>query len=104
MTTAAIVTIGDEILYGHITDTNSTYIATLLGDHGIRTSKKISVGDTSEAIIEVLTELSNKVDLVIITGGLGPTKDDITKSTLAKFFNCELELNAEALGHVQDFF
>jgi nicotinamide-nucleotide amidase len=104
MTTAAIVTIGDEILYGHITDTNSTYIAALLSDNGISTIKKITIGDTSDAITEVLTELSNKVDIVIITGGLGPTKDDVTKSTLANFFNCELELNAEALKHVQEFF
>jgi nicotinamide-nucleotide amidase len=104
MTTAAIVTIGDEILYGHITDTNSTYIAALLSDNGISTIKKITIGDASDAITEVLTELSNKVDIVIITGGLGPTKDDITKNTLANFFNCELELNAEALKHVQEFF
>lgn len=104
MTTAAIVTIGDEILYGQITDTNSTFIAAQLSDQGIRTCKKISVGDTKEAITEVLQELTNKVNIVIITGGLGPTKDDITKTTLAEFFNCELALHQEAFQHLQDFF
>jgi len=104
MTTAAIVTIGDEILYGQITDTNSTFIAALLSDHGIRTCKKISVGDSHEVITNVLHELSGKVNIVIITGGLGPTKDDITKNSLAQFFNCELKLHNEALQQLKAFF
>jgi nicotinamide-nucleotide amidase len=82
MIKAEIITIGDEILYGQITDTNTQWISAELDKIGIKTVRKSSVGDTEEAILEIFEESSKRADLVIVTGGLGPTKDDITKKTL----------------------
>ncbi|MFM1914268.1 MAG: hypothetical protein RIR51_2121, partial [Bacteroidota bacterium] len=82
MIKAEIVTIGDEILFGQITDTNSQWISTELDKIGIKTVRKSSVGDTREAILEILDEAQKRADIVLITGGLGPTKDDITKKVL----------------------
>ncbi|MDR3366894.1 MAG: damage-inducible protein CinA, partial [Prevotellaceae bacterium] len=83
---ASVLTVGDEILIGQIVDTNSARIARWLGDAGVRVSAMRSTGDTREAITGALDELLAACDLVIITGGLGPTKDDITKQTLAAYF------------------
>lgn len=84
MTQASICTIGDEILIGQIVDTNSSYISRALNAAGIRVSRMVSIGDDRETIISVLrTELENN-GIVIVTGGLGPTKDDITKAALAE--------------------
>ena len=84
MTTASICTIGDEILIGQIVDTNSSYISRELGAAGIRVGTMLSIGDDRERIIGTLrNELENN-DIVITTGGLGPTKDDITKDALAE--------------------
>ncbi len=83
MINATICTIGDEILIGQILDTNSAYIASLLNNHGIRVIRKISIGDTFETIVSTLREAINNSQLVITTGGLGPTKDDITKKALS---------------------
>lgn len=102
--TAAVITIGDEILIGQITDTNSKYLAEKLSENGIKTISKFSVGDNKEAISETLEFIAGKTDIVILTGGLGPTKDDITKKTLADFFNCTLTLHPEALDAVTLFF
>ncbi|MGR3809411.1 competence/damage-inducible protein A [Jiulongibacter sp. NS-SX5] len=93
---AEVVTIGDEILYGQITDTNTQFISAELDKIGIRTSRKISIGDEREAILEMLTEGTEKADIILITGGLGPTKDDITKKTIADFTNDVLERRPEA--------
>ncbi|HRN99634.1 MAG TPA: molybdopterin-binding protein, partial [Flavobacterium sp.] len=79
---AAIVTIGDEILIGQITDTNSGYIAKALDRIGIETGLMLSVNDTREAILDTLSGCQDVYELVVITGGLGPTKDDVTKKTL----------------------
>ncbi len=84
MTTASICTIGDEILIGQIVDTNSSGIARSLEDSGVRVSRMVSLGDNTEEIISVLSEELSHNDIVIATGGLGPTKDDITKAALAK--------------------
>lgn len=104
MYTGAILTIGDEILIGQITDTNSTFIASQLNGCGYSIQQKVSVGDDSDSIRNALNSLEGKFNFVIITGGLGPTKDDITKTTLADYFNCELELFPEALEQVESFF
>ena len=82
MTTAAICTIGDEILIGQITDTNSAGIARELGKNGIRTTMMMSVGDSAREIEEAVLKGLQTNDIVIITGGLGPTKDDVTKKVL----------------------
>ena len=76
---ATIVTIGDEILIGQIVDTNSGYIAKALDKIGIQTHEMLSISDDKQHILDTFAKLQNQVDLVIITGGLGPTKDDITK-------------------------
>ena len=81
---ATIVTIGDEILIGQIVDTNSVSIAKKLNNIGITISEKLSIGDSKEAIISTLQRAMQSSEVVIITGGLGPTKDDITKHTLAE--------------------
>ena len=104
MIKAEIITIGDEILYGQITDTNTQWISAELDKIGIRTIRKSSVGDSEEAILGIFEESSKRVDLVIITGGLGPTKDDITKKTFCKYFNTELIVHPQALADVTEFF
>jgi nicotinamide-nucleotide amidase len=101
---ADIITIGDEILYGQITDTNSQWISAELDKIGIRTKRKSSISDQETDILEMLAEAEKRSDIILITGGLGPTNDDITKKTLAKYFNCPLELHQEALTHVTNIF
>lgn len=98
---ATIITIGDEILIGQIVDTNTVSIARHLNNLGIQISEKCSIGDTREAIIETLDRVVATSQVVIITGGLGPTKDDITKHTLAQYFGSELEYNAAEGEHVR---
>ncbi|GAB2771608.1 CinA family nicotinamide mononucleotide deamidase-related protein [Rhabdobacter roseus] len=101
---AEVLTIGDEILFGQITDTNTQWIGTELTNLGIRPVRKTSVGDNAADILSALHEASLRAELIIITGGLGPTKDDITKQTLCRFFDTVLELNQEALEMVSSFF
>ena len=101
---AEIVTIGDEILIGQITDTNSAWLATELNLKGIKVHRITSIADTREAILTGLSESHQRADLIIMTGGLGPTKDDITKSTLAEYFDTELVLNEEVLEDVKRLF
>ena len=88
--TAEIITIGDEILIGQIVDTNSAWIAQRLNECGIRVASKWSVADDRQAITEAVEHALATSDVVIVTGGLGPTKDDITKKTLAELFGCGL--------------
>lgn len=104
MIRAEIITIGDEILYGQITDTNTQWISAELDKIGIRTVRKSSVGDTEEAILQIFNEASQRADLVIVTGGLGPTKDDITKKTFCKYFGSSLEVHPQALIDLTAFF
>jgi len=101
---AEIITIGDEILIGQIVDTNSAWMATELNQIGIRVKQISSVSDDREHILKALAEAANRVDIVFITGGLGPTKDDITKRTLAEYFNVELVEDPETLEHVKGIF
>lgn len=100
--TASIITIGDEILIGQIVDTNSSYIAKSLDKIGIETVEMFSISDNEDHIINTLKNLQNKVDVVIITGGLGPTKDDITKKTFCKYFEDTLIYDANVLQHVTE--
>ena len=99
---AAIVTIGDEILIGQITDTNSGYIAKSLDKIGIRTHEMLSISDDKNHILNTFTVLQDKVDIVLITGGLGPTKDDITKKTFCDYFDDHLISNEKVLAHVTE--
>ncbi len=101
---AAVVTIGDEILIGQIVDTNSAFIASALDKIGVQTNEILSISDDKKHILDTFTSLQNKVDLVIITGGLGPTKDDITKHTIAEYFNDVLIRNQAVEDHVVALF
>ncbi|MBA0884058.1 competence/damage-inducible protein A [Flavobacterium undicola] len=97
---ATIVTIGDEILIGQIIDTNSGFIAKSLDKIGVEIHEMISISDDKQHILDTFVKLQNKVDLVIITGGLGPTKDDVTKKTFCDYFEDELIVDQEVLKHV----
>ncbi len=101
---AEILTIGDEILYGQITDTNSQFISAALDKAGIQTVRKTSVGDSKEVIISALKSAAAVADIILITGGLGPTKDDITKKTLAEYFGTTLKMDDSVLAHVEQLF
>ncbi len=101
---AEVVTIGDEILYGQITDTNTQWISKELDKIGIKIVRKSSVGDQEDKILQILAEAESRADIVLLTGGLGPTKDDITKKTLCKYFDDELVINEDALAFITDFF
>ena len=97
---ATIVTIGDEILIGQIVDTNSGFIAKSLDKIGVAVHEMISISDDKQHILDTFSKLQNQVDLVIITGGLGPTKDDITKHTFCEYFEDQLIENEAVLAHV----
>ena len=99
---ATIVTIGDEILIGQIIDTNSGFIAKALDKIGVQTHELLSISDDKQHILDTFKSLQNKVDFVIITGGLGPTKDDITKKTFCDYFDDSLIENQEVLTHVKE--
>ena len=99
---ATIVTIGDEILIGQIIDSNSSFIAKSLDKIGVEINEIISISDTKKHILDTFHKLQNQVDLVIITGGLGPTKDDITKKTFCDYFDDTLILNPKVEAHVID--
>jgi nicotinamide-nucleotide amidase len=99
-----ILTIGDEILYGQITDTNSQWISTCLDAAGFRTIRKTTVGDEKNTILQAFREAEERADVILITGGLGPTDDDLTKPCLAEYFNCGLEMNNQALEELKEFF
>ena len=104
MIKAEILTIGDEILFGQIIDTNSQWIGTELTNIGVRPIRKTSVGDNEADILAAFAEAEARADIVLITGGLGPTKDDITKKTFCKYFDTELEINQDALELITEFF
>ncbi|MGN6397016.1 MAG: competence/damage-inducible protein A [Mucilaginibacter sp.] len=101
---AEIITIGDEILIGQIVDTNSAWMAGKLNDIGIRIKQISSVSDDREHILRALAEAAERADVILITGGLGPTKDDITKKTIAEYFNVGMIENKQALENVYGIF
>ncbi|MDX2304680.1 MAG: competence/damage-inducible protein A [Microscillaceae bacterium] len=101
---AEVLTIGDEILYGQITNTNTQFISTELDKIGIKVIRHTSIGDDEAEILAALAEAEARADAVLMTGGLGPTKDDITKKTLAKYFNTHLEIDEKVLEMVKAHF
>lgn len=98
---STIITIGDEILIGQILDTNSRYISQALNRIGVVVTERTSIGDSAEQIVSTLDRALAISDVVIITGGLGPTKDDITKHTLARYYNSELVYNEQVGSFVE---
>ena len=101
---AEIITIGDELLIGQVIDTNSAWIAQELNHIGISIRQITSIADDNEQILTTLEEASPRADIVLITGGLGPTKDDITKNALCEYFNSTLEFNQEMYEQVEILF
>jgi len=101
---AEIITIGDEILIGQIVDTNSAWMAGRLNDIGIRVKQISSVSDNEQHIKAAIDEANGRADIILITGGLGPTKDDITKKTIAEYFHVGLVENKDALANVTAIF
>jgi len=101
---ASIITIGDELLIGQTIDTNSAFIAQELNKIGVWVRRRLAVGDVYEEIWQALDEESRQSDIIIITGGLGPTADDITKPLLCKYFGGKLVVNEEVLAHVNYLF
>ena len=102
---AEIITIGDEILIGQITDTNSQWMAIELNKIGVSVFQITSIQDDRTHILNALAEAQNRADIVLITGGLGPTKDDITKKTIAEYFQDEKIIEyPEVTDHIQQLF
>lgn len=99
---AAVITIGDEILIGQIIDTNSSYISKALDKIGIATYEMLSISDDKNHILKTFKEVQNNFDVVIVTGGLGPTKDDITKKTFCDYFDDILVQNDLVLENVKE--
>lgn len=101
---AEIITIGDEILIGQIVDTNSAFIAKELNKVGIKVVQITSIQDQKQHILDALEDAKTRAKLVLVTGGLGPTKDDITKETFLEYFEDTLVENIEVLNHIKHIF
>ncbi len=101
---ASIITIGDELLIGQTIDTNSAWMAQELNKIGVWVKRRIAVGDTREDIWQALDEESRDSQIILITGGLGPTADDITKPLLCEYFGGKMIVNNEVLEHVKNIF
>lgn len=101
---AEIISIGDEILIGQTVNTNATWMGEKLNAIGIRVHRVTSIADSREDIIRIFDEASSRSQVILITGGLGPTKDDITKKTMCDYFNTELVLDQTSLERIQAFF
>ena len=101
-TNAEIITIGDEILIGQVIDTNSAWIAQQLNNIGINVYQMTSVSDNNHHIVNSLDLASSRADLIIVTGGLGPTKDDITKQTIVAYFDAKLVRSEKVLAHIHE--
>src|SRR5690606_9629309 len=101
---AEIITIGDELLIGQVIDTNSAFIAKELNKIGVSVYQITSVQDDKSHILTAFKDAESRVDIIIITGGLGPTKDDITKKTIAEYFNDTLVMDASLLVNVESIF
>jgi nicotinamide-nucleotide amidase len=103
-TQASIITIGDELLIGQVIDTNSAWIAQQLNKAGIRVARRVAVGDVWEEIWSALDEESKHASIILITGGLGPTADDITKPLLCQYFSGKMVVDEGALNNVKNIF
>jgi len=104
MTRAEVISVGTELLLGQIVDTNAVYICTVLADLGIAVYYRSTVGDNVRRVQDVFRQALDRVDLIISTGGLGPTDDDLTVAAVAEAMGIPLELHAEAWAHIQEFF
>ncbi|HMX35931.1 MAG TPA: competence/damage-inducible protein A [Ferruginibacter sp.] len=104
MTQASIITIGDELLIGQVVDTNSAWMAQELNKWGIRVKRRVAVGDVWDEIWQALDEEKKQTDIILITGGLGPTADDITKPLLCKYFNGSMIVDEGARQNVINIF
>src|SRR5262245_43624576 len=98
---AELITIGDEILYGQTLDTNSHWISGELDALGIQVTRRLTISDHRSVILDTLNESADRADIVLVTGGLGPTNDDLTKPCLAEFMNSRLEINESVLEDVR---
>lgn len=101
---AEIISIGDELLIGQVINTNASWMAEQLNLSGIKVLQITAIGDEHQQIISTLDDAANRADVIIMTGGLGPTKDDITKQTLCQYFNTELVFNQEAYNNIEQLF
>ena len=101
---ASIITIGDELLIGQTIDTNSAWMAEELNKIGVWVNRKLTVGDVWDDIWNALDEEGGKTEIILITGGLGPTSDDITKPLLCKYFGGKLVVNEQVLTHIKYLF
>ena len=101
---AEIITIGDELLIGQVVDTNSAWMGERLNEAGIELYQITSVHDNREHILKAIDEAFSRVDIVLTTGGLGPTKDDITKNVMCEYFNTTLIEDVRVRTHIQDLY
>ncbi|MGH2649109.1 MAG: CinA family nicotinamide mononucleotide deamidase-related protein [Ginsengibacter sp.] len=101
---ASIITIGDELLIGQVIDTNSAWIAQQLNKIGVAVKRRVAIADSRDDIVTILDEESDYSDIILITGGLGPTSDDITKSVLCDYFGGKMIVNEDALKNVKYLF
>ena len=99
-----IITIGDELLIGQVVDTNSAWMAKELNKIGFDVYRITTIGDEREELLEAFETALSRVDAVLVTGGIGPTNDDITKKTLCEFFNTELVFDESVLGNIEAMF
>lgn len=99
-----IITIGDEILYGQLLDTNTQWLSEALDAAGFKVIRKTSIGDGIRETLHILAEAEQRADIILITGGLGPTQDDHTKPAMAQYFNSPITTNAQALEELKLFF
>lgn len=104
MINVEIISIGDELLIGQTINTNASWMGARLADNGIKVSHVVTISDTWDAIITSLKDAQKRSQVVLITGGLGPTKDDITKQVLCSYFDTTLILDEQVLEHVESFF
>ena len=101
MIKAELITIGDELLYGHVLDTNAAFIGEKLAEAGIELIFHTTVGDQADNLINAISQAMNRVDIVLTTGGLGPTHDDITKKIICKYFKRQLVFHEEILKELE---
>lgn len=101
---ATLITIGDELLIGQVNDTNSSWMAQRLNEIGVAVKKRIAIGDSSQEIVNTLTSEIDSVEVILMTGGLGPTSDDITKEVLCEYFGGKMVVDSGALENVKHLF
>lgn len=102
--TVEIITIGDELLIGQVIDTNSAWMAKILNENGFQVVRKVTVGDEADDIVKAIDDARKKVSVVLLTGGLGPTKDDITTRTLCNYFDSSLHFSDEVYANIEKLF